>query len=298
MNHSHGSENTIYRTTETSENNPGVRSVMIISMIISGLGIIGNCFTFHILRKHRHVNFSNTFLLRTLAMADILFLIFSFIYSAFATFTFQLTYWDLFVFHIPKDITGNYSAIVLTILSADRYILICHPLQARRWCTIANAKKSMLLGMICTILFHLDFVFLMIGIDRTIPLKFRYTMRILLLVILVFLNVRIIFELTRADRLHRKMTGNQTNMVCKMKGFVINLVFLAFIYVAGSIPYFCKVSDLFEEGSYDSHFLAHHLLSIMNSSINFVVYCLCFRTFRHTIKTIYCPVGQNLITNV
>ena len=132
-------------------------------MTLCCLGIIGNILSIIVLT--RRVMRSSTYsYLTALAISDTFFLFFTMLICLRDTRKphrgeirwVEPYYAYMFPFIHPLVITTQITSIWLTLaFTVDRYIMICHPFKAERWCSISRARKVIVGLTIAGILFNL-----------------------------------------------------------------------------------------------------------------------------------------------
>ena len=192
-------------------------------------------------------------------------------------------------------------------LAVDRYIAICMPFSANRWCNVSKAKRGFLLIVIFSILiniyravelFRKSYVRLPISYS-VINITFRYLLQI---VILLVINTKLIIVIRRAQETEPGIVvslrdkASQNSSLRHANSVTINLIVVVIIFlVCGTCRgiffiLFSTAPHVFR-GHASAYFLSASITSIMmvfNSSINFVVYCLFYKKFRTTVTEMFC----------
>ena len=134
-----------------------------INSLLCLLGFVGNFCVLFVLNREKYVN-SNIFLMKVLAVYDILFLIHTLIYtvirSAFQILGPKQVYYDINPYIVTLDLPFGWIAQTGTIwitmlLAMDRYWAISRPFQTLRICTLRNARIATLITTVLAILFNL-----------------------------------------------------------------------------------------------------------------------------------------------
>ncbi|KAK3101677.1 hypothetical protein FSP39_005393 [Pinctada imbricata] len=133
------------------------------AMTLCSLGIIGNALSIIVLT--RRVMRSSTYsYLTALAISDTFFLLFTMIICLRDTKkpvrnefqTVEPYYAYLFPYIHPLAVTFQITSIWLTMaFTVDRYIMICHPFKAERWCSVNRARKVIIGLTLAGVLFNL-----------------------------------------------------------------------------------------------------------------------------------------------
>ena len=201
-----------------------------VILTMAPFGALANIFTFYVLTKHRPQT-SNTCILRVLSIVDTLVL------CTYFTHTLADKYWgrhrsidlqmaSIFIAHILQ----NCSSYVLVVLSFDRFVLICHALHARKWCTIRNTRRTLSVMSVFPLLYV---IFFFIGPE--IPLiSFSNAVTLTCAVAILAFNTRIAAELILSARRRVLLTARQATK--PPTGFIVNLSVVATLYILLSIP--------------------------------------------------------------
>ncbi|XP_074663037.1 FMRFamide receptor-like [Tubulanus polymorphus] len=297
--------------------------------LLCAIGFVGNLLSFIVLWKDRSQSTTN-FLLQALAIADTLLLIdcimvmtlrsiypyLGILKSYYQSMPYMMPY--LWPFAMMAQTITNWLVILVTI---ERYIVVCKPLRAMRWCTKQKAKRGVTLVFILAIIYSIPrfFEFKVIVFtnicanNQTYALRedtslrinpiFNISYRIILyflliavgpVVILVILNFKLIRALHKAQRERIILTrsrstkgqqsqaGNTTVIVAVVTQFII-----------------CQMPALVHQVLEWSHLPINHtaqsysvavsnMLVAFNSSTNFFIYCLFGRKFRSILIRLLC----------
>ena len=279
----------------------------IICMNLALFGLVGSILSVIVLQRHRPKT-SNTLLLQILAVSDAFLLLSSLstnVYKIKIYITqeskFKLKYF-LFGAVILYDIAQFTSNWILVQLALDRYIAICKPFAAAYWCTISKSWKG-----VCLIIAGSFILTLPRAIDLFIYNKYtghnniyiivniilRYYVQILILFIL---NIRLIFAIKQAELKHTSLTGakHSTNKSVTLNLIVVLIVFL----VCGTCRGIFYILYNGFPNVFPFHIMAifnmtSKVLMTLNSSINFLVYCMFYKRFRYTLRRLCCSFGRN-----
>ena len=272
------------------------RDTLFICALIIGtlfiIGIIGNSLTFAVFWKGKF-KASTSFLFMCLALTDTTLLL-----TAFPVFS--LVYVDLYMgsqLALGKFafILGVVSAILqplaetaniwLTVLIAvNRYIIVCVPLRASRWCTNRNVKIQLAVVLLFALLYYVAKVVIvfvspivLLYIHWHIFILDAMVMLILPTSILALLNIRLIIAL----RAHRRMQAqNQSSQNKDSTTFVLVIVVvvlivcqlprIAFPVLVLALP----VKVFITSGLLCSLLPISNILVVFNSIVNFFIYIL------------------------
>ena len=286
-------------------------------------GLLGNTLSFVVLEWEKR-NKVATFLLQALAMADNLFLLisgFSQIFSAMCIYygwdevhDKALPYIRVFIW--PLVFITQFGTVWMTVLiAANRYIAICRPFQAHKLCSMSKVRLQVgmvaLLALTYNIPKFLEYRLtqevdevtnrtyttavetsvLQSRIYTLVYMNVMYCLFVFLgpLVMLVVLNVCLIRELVAARQRFLKrqipIAGEEEE-----NNITLVMVIIMAIFVITQTPAFINtLIDTLNRDAYNTitFFYYYHisnLLVCLNSSTNFVVYCLFRQQFRERIR--------------
>ena len=267
-------------------------SLDVVLLFMAPLGALANIFTFYVLTKHRPQT-SNTCILRVLSLVDTLVLCMYFTHALVE----KMMDWDLYyltlVSIISAQILHNCSSYVLIVLSVDRCVLICHALHARKWCTIRNTRRTLSAMFVIPLLYVILFI-LQLNDDM---LYIPNAVTIICAVAILTFNTRIAVELILSARRRVLLTAGQATK--PPTGFILNLFVVVTLYILLSIPQLLFWYLYFFESKFKPYYpilrWPWYLCNCINSTVNFVVYCICFKTFRGTVKMLFSKKAWSLI---
>ena len=283
----------------------------IIIYALCGLGIIANTVAFHVFGKLRHKN-SSTLLLRALAVMDSLFLIFSILTAKSAAKSHKIFSAKYFSpVHVAFQISAVWTSILLGI---NRYIVVCHPLKASRWCTIGIARKQLtivvFLSVICVFprFFEIQSI-QVVGSNKFLASEikpwaknyyyhviYRQTLFMILVVIVPLLlqllfSIRLGVALHAARRVRREMGGGLNDGDKYVTRLILGvLVVFIICYIPRAINNVWWM--VHGEGLVGCGFFLYYygpisrILVILNSSVNCVIYIVFNPNFRKTLQNV------------
>ncbi|XP_074663049.1 FMRFamide receptor-like [Tubulanus polymorphus] len=296
--------------------------------LLCAIGFVGNLLSFIVLWKDRSQSTTN-FLLQALAIADTLLLIdcimvmtlrsiypyLGILKSYYQSMPYMMPY--LWPFAMMAQTITNWLVILVTI---ERYIVVCKPLRALRWCTKQKAKRGVTLVTVLALIYNIPRFFefevvlytdictnvthaicepTALRVDLIFTISYRIISYFLLIavgpvVILVILNFKLIRALHKAQRERILLTrsrstkgqqsqaGNTTVIVAVVTQFII-----------------CQMPALVHQILEWSHLPINktalsysvtfsNMLVAFNSSTNFFIYCLFGRKFRSILIKLIC----------
>jgi hypothetical protein len=302
----------------------------IVDTVCVGLlcfvGFVGNALSFIVLWKDKARSTTN-FLLRTLAIADTLLLVVCMLHLAIRPIYpytgYFRDYYEFYPFMVPylwgtgmtlQTIT-NWFVVLLTI---ERYIVVCKPLQASRWCTLHHAKKAIAFASIGAVIYNFPRFFeWQVIVSQDIcsnftvvaavegPLRnilgyniaYRTGAYFLLvafgpIMILLTMNIRLIQALRRAQRNRLLMTKRSQNQASNTTIIVVVVT----VFIICEVPALMhqillslsNTIDLSPDGVMLYTIIISNMLVTLNSSANFFIYCLFGRKFRSILKQTLC----------
>lgn len=304
----------------TLEQEPGERHLFpdILGIWITGviclLGLVGNIISFVVLLNafRRSTMF---FVLRAVAVSDTLFLLCVFIiqtvvnvYSKTGWLQWCQTYRAYIQFYVwPVMLTTQMSTVWLTVLvSLERYVAICFPLKAAVVCTMTKARRAVAAIYVVSIVYNIPRYFEMrvnqdLQLERTAvgssPL-YRYFYSCALyslclyfvpLLLLVFLNVRLVMALRRGKKQWQSLQFRQKK---EQNLTVIPLTIVLVFFICGSPALTVNVIDsispqVFAQTIFLNLMLVGNFLVVLNSASNFVIYCLLGKKFRSKLTQLF-----------
>ena len=315
---------------------------IVMGMLIVG-GVIGNSLAFIVFWKD-NIKTSASFLFQHLALVDSAFLLVVVPLGpayGFATYTNWLTgYWEILpylsAYMVPVAHMGELSSIWVVILVAvNRYIAVCLPFKSLRWCTIATVKKQLAFVLLFAVLYtipiyaekRVEYVTCDNGTTyepHIVKTKFGKAMlfRVIYwgvlnvclvaagpLLTLTFVNIRLIKALKTR---RRKRTEMISQLQQNDNNVTVVLIIVVVVFVVCQIPAFIGYALLVERSENwtlcgDNRFYLRpfaDMLTVLNSAVNFVIYVLFNKRFRHVLARILgcCSVtevdGRRLMSTV
>ena len=262
-------------------------------------GLIGNSLSFAVLHKYSSGNVG-TYLLKALAVTDNIFLATTL--GLLIAINSELATENIFdVLIVLASVTMSWTVWMIVIVAGNRYIAVCRPMLASRLCTINKVQLEILIvvGTVCV--FNIPYLFNMSGNMLSYAYAFHCIFVFLLpLAIIIFFNVHLIRSLKLAQRSRIVMTSRSSNdgnnitivMIAIIIVFVVCQapILLSVLIFTDDMPSYICARGLF--------LLVSMLLMTINSSVNFVIYCLLRRQFRNQLCMLFgrvcgCPWQQH-----
>ena len=303
--------------------------VPLVGMLVV-VGIIGNSLTFVVFWKGNFKS-STSFLFLSLALIDSALLLAMFcwvslweiVYYAGLAESFHMIvgYLDAYVY--PSMLLAKTATIwVVVLIAINRYIIVCRPLMAPRWCTLSKVKIQLAIVLVAAVLYNIPkFVehYVVYGtistsnngtlnITRVAVTRFgenrsfyRVYNSVFLLVFLLVLPILIITVLTirliKAMKAHRRMQLDmQSRSQSDDSNVTFALVIVIIVFIACQVPTFVQCV-LWEVLPYHARLcggIVHYLgymttpLVTLNSAVNFFIYILTNRRFRDVLLKHVC----------
>ncbi|XP_034250339.1 FMRFamide receptor-like [Thrips palmi] len=299
----------------------------IILTVVGLLGILGNIVSMIILSRPQ-MRSSINYILIGLARCDTVLIVTSILLfglPAIHAYTGYLYTYQYYVYpHIapvvyPISLIAQTISVYLTVtVTFERFVAVCHPLQARSYCTYGRARIYVLLTIVFSVLYNASRFFEVhcceMALDKKTkkqayfarPTTLRQNSLYINLYIngmyLVFiymvpftmlavLNAAIYRQIRRANaerqrlsRLQKKEIGLATMLLCVvMVFFMCNILALV-----------ANVMEAFNGVILDPLIKTSNLLVTINSSVNFVIYVIYGEKFKRLFLKLFCPQGKLL----
>ncbi|XP_013379691.1 FMRFamide receptor [Lingula anatina] len=286
-------------------------------------GLIGNALSFVILFRENGSS-PTFFLLRTVAVADSLMLVTSLLmyvvpglmhyfkmdsYSHYKAYT-AVSIW-------PFAMMAQTSTIwMVLVVAIERYIAICWPTKARMLCTISHARKEVIGVTIFSVLFNIPRFFenyitedgcsMKMSFDFTElynnpNYRIFYTVvlyslvnAVIPLITVSFININLTCSLRQASKARKNM-GVPIKVLEKKSesSITLVLVLIVVVFIICQVP--AMITHIWGEIIY--HLAEHstlmnyryfavfsNVMVILNSSLNFLIYCAVGKRFRKLLK--------------
>ena len=305
---------------------------VVYTLIVGTLvvvGIIGNSLTFVVFWKGNFKS-STSFLFLSLALIDSVLLLTVFpmtTVTALVDYTgllqsyLELTpYLRVYVF--PSALLAKTATIwVIVLIAVNRYIIVCLPLRASRWCTVSKMKMQLAVVLIAAVLYEIPkvvecrieyytiFTSSNGTSDRTRVVLTRFGehesfyrvydsvfLLIFLLVLPLLILTMLTIHLIKAMKAHRRMQLEMQSRSQPDDGNVtFSLVIVVIVFIVCQVPTFVfrllwGVLQLDSTCGSVVFYLGciADILVVFNSAINFVIYTITNRRFRDVLLKHVC----------
>ena len=194
---------------------------------------------------------------------------------------------------------------------------MCMPLKAAKMCTMSRARKTILILMALSIIYNIPRMLEFHTVERIDPLTNQTVASYELTTIggnttfrhIYFIYLHIIVMLTvpfgllavlntlliRAVKRSEKTTGKVNQKTKKENSLTIMLISVIFVFMICQLPSIVDnvfVATLSQETLYQPIFVkitcVSNLMVILNSAVNFYIYCLFGKKFRRVFCRIFC----------
>ncbi|KAK3577258.1 hypothetical protein CHS0354_030543 [Potamilus streckersoni] len=295
---------------------------VIIYPILCFPGIVGNILTLIVL-YHKDMATSTSVYLSALALSDLIKLLNDLMYFIVILIVRidpvkgEITMSELYPYtHYIFNVAVCITAWLTVSIAVERYISVCHPAKAKDLCTIPRARAvSVSVFVVMTILtipsalryeavkihdsltnrscfeirpsdfgrnqsFMVPYIWIQNSLRSIVPL-----------VVLIFLNARIINEVKR-ERVKGKSLSGKTRITIML--VIVIIVFLVCITPDAVMSMFFGFGYIEETSDIKGIREITDSLLALNSAFNFVLYCSMSQQFRGTFYKIFCAKCQDL----
>lgn len=305
---------------------------IIIDVFVVGLlclvGFVGNALSIAVLRRDRDKKNTTNWLLQTLAVSDTLYLFASVFIQTLKTIKDFTNWWpglqQAFPYFEPyiwpfASITQTITVWLVMLVTADRYIAVCKPLQTQMR-TLQRTKLAVAIVVITAILYNVprfmereitttfnectnrtEIISKKTALreDKVYFLVYKTIMYFIFraigpLVILIVLNLRLIKALQEVRRKHRDLTRTSKHR----ENITLMLVVVVSVFILCEIPdltlrILFTIMTFSKSIKIDITLLRYinvctNAMLTLNSGINFLIYCLIGNKFRKILWEMCC----------
>ena len=187
--------------------------------------------------------------------------------------------------------TMSLTVWMIMIVAGNRYIAVCRPMVASRLCTINKVQLEILIVVGAVCVFNIPHLF---NISENM-LFYIYAFHgifvfLLPLAIIIFFNVHLMRSLQLAQRSRMIIMSRSSNdgnniTIVMIAIIIVFLVCQAPIIMSGFIAPFYE--SQYSSCVHDLFVIVSLLLMTMNSSVNFVIYCVFRRQLRNQLCMLF-----------
>ena len=297
----------------------------ITGNIISGFGIAGNLMSIVVLANRRMRSSTSVYLIAQ-SVFDIIVLISLILFMALPSInqathaleTYSAFYPYLHPFAYPMALTAQTCSIYTTVgFTIERYIAVCYPLKAARWCTPQKAQRAVLLIVLASVLYNIPrmleyktvlytntdtnvtvarYVVTEMGANKVFRHVYFIYMHIsvMLLIpfaILTFMNTMLIRAVRRSHHTKGKVNQKQhkeNNLTVMLIAVVIVFLICQLPSIPDNIFMATLSADILSTPPFIKLTCIASLLVIANSAANFYLYCVFGKKFRKVFCHLFC----------
>lgn len=290
-----------------------------VALVIICLGMVGNGLSMVVLtRKSMHTS-TNCYLL-ALAIWDTAVILCTLLLMTLPT----LSSWFkdhvmpyVVVIGYPLALTAQMSTLWLTVsFTVERYIAVCHPLQAVRMCTVARARVVIVAVSVVSILFNASRWFeYRLKFDQSSnnrstlsfePTEFGknddykqvYFLWLYLLVMfivpltsLTVLNIFLILAVRQSQIQRKDMNVRQSrenNVTMMLVSIIIVFIICQIPALIYNMAWAIDINTVEKSTGWKILSTFRNFMVTLNSCVNFILYCALGQRFRHTCIRSFC----------
>ncbi len=293
--------------------------------IVSMLGLVGNALSITVLANRRMMSSTSCYLI-ALAIFDSIILISLVLFLALPTFylarqmleSYFKAYPYMHPYAYPVALIAQTCSIYTTVaFTVERYIAVCRPLRAAKMCTISRARKSISIIIVFSILYNIPRMLeyevkvevdpetnltnaryqpTKLGMDPTFRHIYFIYMQLIFMLIVPFTTLAVLnILLIRAVKKSQKTQGKINNKTRRENSLTVMLISVIVVFMICQVP--SIVDNIFQAILDDAALMTSpfvkltcisNLMVIMNSAINFYLYCVFGRKFRRVFCRIFC----------
>ncbi|XP_076465260.1 FMRFamide receptor-like [Babylonia areolata] len=293
----------------------------VMMAAVTGLGLVGNSLAVMVLTR-RTMNTSTNCFLTALAIWDSVVLLMSQLLMSLGELSSGFSRNALpyvIVYLYPVALVAQTVTVWLTVsFTVERYIAVCHPLQAASMCTIPRARIVIVVISVVAVLYNIPRWFeyrllhlenpisnaTCVGAEKTqLAMDSVYTkiyfgwlyflvMCIIPLCSLAVLNAFLVLAVKRSQRQRRDMNVKQS----RENNVTIMLVSVVMVFIVCQVPaliynmaYAISLTTVTTSPAWHVLSTVRNFLVHLNSAVNFILYCALGQKFRRTFVRTFCP---------
>lgn len=294
---------------------------------LAALGLVGNILSIFVLSNWRMKSPTSCYLI-ALAAFDIIVLISMVLFLALPTIYtatgYLKAYFDFYpymhIYAYPTALIAQTCSIYTTVaFTVERYLAVCRPLLAQKHCTISRARKSVIIIVLCSIIYNVPRMFedtLIFSFDPyTNKTKaqiqktkfgnsstyrhvyFIYMQLIVMLlvptILLVVLNTLLIRAVKKSQKTQGRVCSshNGASRTRRDNNLTIMLISVIFVFIICQVPSIADnicYATIENSNTFIKLTTISNLMVITNSAANFYLYCLFGKKFRRVFCKIFC----------
>ncbi|KAK2149745.1 hypothetical protein LSH36_438g02034 [Paralvinella palmiformis] len=299
----------------------------VTGSIISSLGILGNVLSMAVL-CHRRMRTSTSVYLIALAIYDSLVLVSLVLCMALPTIYFRSAILEPYIaifpyiqpYAYPVALIAQTCSIYTTVgFTVERYIAVCYPLRAVKFCTISRAQKSVIVIFLSSFVYNIPRMFEYRTVSALDPetnasyvtydqtslsrnplyqhVYFIY-MNIFIMLLLPFavltaLNILLVRAVRRSSRAEGKQVvsskqRNENNLTVMLISVVAVFLVCQISSIFDNIFMATLEADVLNTEPFIELTCISSLMVITNSAVNFYLYCVFGEKFRRIFCQMFC----------
>lgn len=294
------------------------------------IGLVGNVMSFFILRHKSMARHSTNHFLAALSIADLI-VLFAGLFRLWIGEILDNDFQNVsdFMCKIVNLLTyssSQFSAWLVLTVTAERYIVVCHALQASRWCSRERARKTVILLAIIFILINLHLIwtigirndtaqgkpqcdglanyeFLVRKVWPWIDAILYSTIPVIAISLFNILIIRQVLIATHSRKSMQQVPLNKIELKRRSKNksskLTIMLLTISFTFCVTTLPMNVVMIASYQVGNNPKEMAklwlvrtTAELLMYLNHSINFFLYCATGHKFRSIVLRIVCRISN------
>ena len=222
----------------------------------------------------------------------------------------------------PVALIAMTSTIYMTLLvTLNRYVCVCKPYKVHDWCSVRHARLHVIVVLCFAVIYNIPRFFERDVINESTPgydvttaevsllgqnrlyqlvygnISYFIVMFFVPLLTLVALNYKLIEALRATRRRRQSMQSVEHHVSRSEDDITLTLIVVVLVFLVTQTPALVTQLALFYYMSGSSqgcgHWLFYYervsdLLVVLNSAINFIIYCFCNRRFRQILAILLC----------